>query len=278
VPELPEVETVRRDLAALLPGRTVTRVEVPDPRAVQGFGPDGRARRRETPAAFAAALFGRTAREVLRRGKYLGVRWDDGSALLVHLRMTGQLIFGPPRPNARALIFFSDGSCLNFCDTRRFGELWRAANWSADPSVRALGPEPLGDGWDVAAWGRSLRRCGARVQSALLDQRRLAGLGNIYVTEALFLSGVRPTRRARTLRSADIPVLAANIQKVLNQGIAHRGVSFRDYRDARGERGRAREKLEVYGKAGRPCPRCETPLRGVKVNGRGTVYCPQCQK
>jgi len=278
MPELPEVETVRRDLTGLLPGRTVQRVEVLDPRAVQGFGPDGGVRRRETPRAFAAALAGRTLREVVRRGKYLGFLWDDGSALLAHLRMTGQLIVGVPRPNARVRIFFSDGTCLSFCDTRRFGELWRSADWTRDPAILGLGPEPLGSGWNVAAWGRALRKTTARLQAALLDQRRLAGLGNIYVTEALFLTGIRPTRRGRALRPMEIPRLAANIQKVLNQGVEHRGVSFRDYRDARGERGRAREKLCVYGKAGRPCPECRTVLRGVKVNGRGTVYCPTCQK
>lgn len=278
MPELPEVETVRRDLAALLPGRVVTRVEVPDPRALQGFGPDGRVRRRETPAAFAAALRGRTAREILRRGKYLVVLWDDGTALLAHLRMTGQLIVGEPRPKARARLFFSDGTCLSFCDTRRFGELWRSADWTRDPAIVALGPEPLGDDWDVTAWGRALRKTTARLQAALLDQRRLAGLGNIYVTEALHLTGIRPTRRGRALRAVEIPRLAANIQKVLNQGVERRGVSFRDYRDARGERGRARETLRVYGKAGAPCPGCRTTLRGVKVNGRGTVFCPRCQQ
>lgn len=279
MPELPEVETVRRDLADLVGGRRITRVDVPDPRVVQGFGPDGRPRRLATVESFADALRGRVVREVRRRGKYLVFPLDDGAALLAHLRMTGQLIYGPPRPNARARLWFDEpGVCLNFCDVRRFGELWLAPEWERDPAIAALGPEPLGESWSTTDWGRSLRRSAARIQSALLDQRRLAGLGNIYVTEALFRSGLRPTRRCRTLRPSDIPPLVDHIRAVLEEGLAHRGVSFRDYRDARGERGRARDRLRVYGKTGAPCPNCRAPLRGVKVNGRGTVYCPNCQR
>jgi formamidopyrimidine-DNA glycosylase len=129
-----------------------------------------------------------------------------------------------------------------------------AEDWRKDPSIASLGPDPLTDALDVGAWGKDLRRSGAKMQAALLDQKRMAGLGNIYVTEALFLSGLRPTRRARTVTAVEISALVENIRRVLTEGLAHRGVSFRDYRDARGERGQARERLLVYGKAGSLAP------------------------
>jgi formamidopyrimidine-DNA glycosylase len=279
MPELPEVETIRGDLQGLIVGKKIREVFVLDRRVVEGFGPGGGPRRVVRVDEFVRALAGRTVRGVLRRGKYLIFDLGPGLSLLAHLRMTGRLVVGPVAADARAYFTFNETSLvLNFSDTRRFGELWLAADWRKDPSLTALGPEPLDMSMDVAAWGRDLRRSGAKMQSALLDQKRMAGLGNIYVTEALFLSGIRPTRRARTLKMCEIAPLMDNIRSVLRQGLTHRGVSFRDYRDARGERGQARERLLVYGKAGRPCPRCTTPFRGVTVCGRGTVYCHKCQK
>jgi formamidopyrimidine-DNA glycosylase len=279
MPELPEVETIRCDLASFLVGKKIAGVQVHDHRVLEGFGPGGGRRRRVRVEDFTGALAGRTVRGILRRGKYLIFDLGTGPALLAHLRMTGRLVYGPRDPLARAVVVFSGTSdVLNFIDTRRFGELWLADPWERDPSLAALGPEPLDGSFDVESWGRTLRRSSAHMQAALLDQKRMAGLGNIYATEALFLSGIRPTRRARTVPAAAIPPLLENIRLVLTEGLTHRGVSFRDYRDARGERGQAGGRLRVYGKAGEPCSRCSTPLRGVKVGGRGTVFCPHCQK
>jgi formamidopyrimidine-DNA glycosylase len=278
VPELPEVETLRRDLADLLPGKIISRVVVEDRRALEGFGPDGSRRRRVDPAAFSSRIAGRSVREVLRRGKYLIFALDDGAALLAHLRMTGQLLWGEPRPRARLRLHFKDvPEVLSYCDTRRFGELWLADDWRGDPAIAALGPEPL-EPLDAGAWGAAFRRSSAKLQAALLDQKRLAGLGNIYVTEALWRTGLRPTRRASTVRADVIPRLLTHVRAVLEEGLARRGVSFRDYRDARGEKGQAKERLAVYGRHGQPCRRCETVLKFVKVNGRGTAYCPSCQR
>lgn len=279
MPELPEVETVRRDLVSLIGGKKISEVIVRDRRVLEGFGAGGGPRRRVRVTDFVQRVAGRTVRDVLRRGKYLIFDLGPGLSLLAHLRMTGRLIVGPPDVGARAVFRFEGGDdVLNFSDTRRFGELWLAGDWQKDPSIAALGPDPLNDALDAEAWGRDLRRSGAKMQAALLDQKRMAGLGNIYVTEALFLSGIRPARRARTLKAGEIIPLVENIRRVLKEGLAHRGVSFRDYRDARGERGRARERLLVYGKAGSPCPVCTSIFRGIKVSGRGTVYCPQCQR
>ncbi len=279
MPELPEVETIRRDLLSTVVHKRISRVLVRDRSILEGFKPSGRPRRRVRPADFAARLEGRTIQDALRRGKYLIFPLSSGESLLCHLRMTGQLVYGPPRPEARAQIFLEGtDQSLGFCDTRRFGELWLSPDWTQDPSIRALGPEPLANGWDGAAWGRSLRSSRAKIQAALLDQRRLAGLGNIYVTEALFLSGLRPTRRCHTLRAADIPPLLANVRRVLEQGLRKRGVSFYSYRDGLGRKGRAQDSLLVYGREGEPCVRCRAPLKGTKISGRGTVYCPRCQK
>lgn len=279
MPELPEVETIRRDLSSLLCGKRISDVQVRDSRVLEGFGPGGGPRRSVRTEAFVRSLVRRSVIHVLRRGKYLVFDLGPGPFLLAHLRMTGRLVFGASSPAARAVILFEGtSSVLNFSDTRRFGELWLAEDWRKDPAIASLGPEPLEGSWAVEAWGRELRRSSAMVQAALLDQKRVAGLGNIYATEALFRSGIRPTRRAHAVRATEIVPLVDNIRRVLEEGLAHRGVSFRDYRDARGERGRAGDRLAVYGKAGAPCPRCQTIFRGIKVAGRGTVYCPKCQK
>lgn len=279
MPELPEVETIRRDLISLIVGKNISDVLVRDRRVLEGFGPRGGPRRSLRVNEFVRTLVGRMVGNVFRRGKYLIIDLGPGLSLLAHLRMTGRLVFGALAPEARAVFCFEGTpSVLNFSDTRRFGELWLSADWRKDPGIAALGPEPLEPSLDVDVWGRDLRRSSAMMQAALLDQKRMAGLGNIYVTEALFLSGIRPTRRAHSVRATEIPTLVTHIRQVLEEGLAHRGVSFRDYRDARGERGQARERLLVYGKAGSPCPRCGTIFRGVKVSGRGTVYCPKCQK
>jgi formamidopyrimidine-DNA glycosylase len=279
MPELPEVETVRRDLASLVVGKKIGGVGVGDRRVVQGFGPRGEPRRNVRVSDFVRRVVGRTVRDVLRRGKYLIFDLGPDLALLAHLRMTGRMVFGPEDAGARAVFRFEGtAEVLNFSDTRRFGEVWLAEDWRKDPSIASLGPDPLNDALDVGAWGRDLRRSTAKMQAALLDQKRLAGLGNIYVTEALFLSGLRPTRRAHTVAAAEIPPLVENIRRVLSEGLALRGVSFRDYRDARGERGQAQTRLRAYGKAGSPCPQCASLFRGVQVNGRGAVYCPKCQR
>lgn len=279
MPELPEVETIRRGLTQFLPGRRISGFKVLDLRALQGFSPSGAPRRRVTAEGTSSQLIGKTIEGILRRGKYLIFTLSSGEAFLCHLRMTGQLILGAPLSNARVQIGF-DGTdkVLNFCDTRRFGEIWLAKDWRQDPSIRALGPEPLEDGWDQGVWGRSLRESRAQVQAALLDQKRLAGLGNIYVTEALFLSGIRPSRRCHTLKASQIPALALHIRQVLSKGLKQRGVSFYSYRDAEGNKGDAQKHLFAYGRDGEPCRNCETVLKGTKVGGRGTVYCPRCQK
>jgi formamidopyrimidine-DNA glycosylase len=278
LPELPEVETIRRELQSRLRGRTFASVDVPDRTVLTGIGPSGRPRRRASAAGLASRLVGTSVRRVLRRGKYLVFELSSGESLLCHLRMTGQLIHGRPRPGARIVFGFrGTADALAFYDTRRFGEVWLAADWEREPALRRMGPEPLEEGWDEERWGRDLRSSRAKVQAALLDQSRIAGLGNIYVTECLFLTGLRPTRRCRTLRRADVAPLLRNIRRVLRAGLKHRGVSFSSYRDASGRRGRAQDHLWVYGRAGEPCRRCRTTIEDARVSGRGTAYCPRCQ-
>ncbi|MBI4397429.1 MAG: bifunctional DNA-formamidopyrimidine glycosylase/DNA-(apurinic or apyrimidinic site) lyase [Elusimicrobia bacterium] len=279
MPELPEVETVRRGLDRLLAGRRVSRVFIRDLRVLQGFSLSGLPKRSVTPQGFEKNLRNQRILRVDRRGKYLLLRLSSGGALIGHLRMTGQLIYGPPHAEARAQIGFEGlPDVLNFCDTRRFGELWISKDWTKDPSLKDLGPEPLRREWDVPGWGVSLRASHTRLHSALLDQRRLAGLGNIYAMEALFECGLRPTRRCDTLTRRDIPPLAEGVRRVLTRGLSHRGVSFNSYRDALGRKGQAQNHLMVYGRAGKPCNACGTVLRSVRISGRGAVFCPRCQK
>jgi formamidopyrimidine-DNA glycosylase len=279
MPELPEVETIRVGLSKFIIGKKISGIKIQDIRVIQGFAPSGRPRRRITPMEVERALLGQTVQDVVRRGKYLIFPMSSGRSFLCHLRMTGQLTVGAPLPRSRFQIAFEGtGDVLNFCDARRFGELWLAEDWAKDSSIAALGPEPLLKGWDAEAWGRDLRACRAKIQSALLDQKRLAGLGNIYVAEALFLTGIRPGRRCHTLKASQIPPLLENIRRVLSEGLKRRGVSFYSYRDAEGKKGQAQKHLFVYGRAGEPCPTCRLSLRDAKIGGRGTVYCPACQK
>jgi formamidopyrimidine-DNA glycosylase len=281
MPELPEVETIRRDLAPRVTGGRVREARILDPRIVQGFAPGGGRRRKVHPREVERALRGRVIAGVGRRGKYLVFNLEGATALLAHLRMTGQILWGPPHPRARARVAVAGPGgegVLNFCDTRRFGEIWLSPDWRRDPSLRVLGPEPLDVHPDLRLWGRDLRKRRSPLQAALLDQTCVAGMGNIYVTEALHLAGLRPTRRCHTLQAGDVEPLWRHMGEVLRRGLDRRGVSFRDYRDALGKRGEGDQILRAYGRAGQPCLGCGTVLKAVKVGGRGTVYCPRCQK
>jgi formamidopyrimidine-DNA glycosylase len=263
MPELPEVETVRRGLEPLLVGR----------RIVDGWG--------HPSAKFATAphAAGPAIESVGRRGKYLLVGLDDGRELVVHLGMTGQLRLRPGEldPHVRAWWALDDGRVLELRDVRRFGRVAvvPAGEYAALPTLAHQGPEP----WDVALdhdglW-RNLRRSKARVKTQLLSQRPIAGVGNIYADEALWRSGVHPGRRTITRREATELLVA--LREVLAQGIANGGTTLRDYRQVDGAQGSNQFDLACYGRAGEPCPRCGDLLRRSVVDARGTTACPTCQ-
>jgi formamidopyrimidine-DNA glycosylase len=272
VPELPEVETVRRRLLPHLSGRTLAEVEVLDYRLTDP----------EPPDAVAARLRGARVETLGRRGKYLLFELADGAALAVHLRMTGNLLWlsspptvAPPFLRARALL--DDGSFLGYTDVRRFGT-WRVAEDGAEALLAGkLGPEPLGD-WGAADLARALAGRRAAVKAAILDQRVVAGVGNIYADEALFAARIHPASPAGRLSRTRVARLHEAVRDALQAGIDAQGASIRDFRTPDGGYGSAQERFAAYGRGGEPCERCGTPLRRTVIAQRGTTYCPRCQR
>jgi len=270
MPELPEVETVARGLQAALAGRTIVAVQVLWPRTVVDM----------EPAAFAERLAGQTIVRVGRRGKWVVLTLASGQALLVHLRMTGRLLVEEgacgDEQHVRVRLALDDGRCLCFRDARKFGRM--ALVDDPAPVLGELGPEPLGDDFTLA-WLRGLlagRR--GRIKPLLLNQRVLAGLGNIYTDEVLFRARLSPRRSASSLSRRQVQALLLTIREVLASAIRRRGTSISDYVDARGRRGGFQFALQVYGRQGAACPRCGTPIVRSVVAGRGTWSCPRCQR
>ena len=274
MPELPEVETIRRDLLSHVVGRTITgvRVAVGASRVV-----------RDVPVtAFARRIAGRRIDDLARRGKYLLFRLDGKSApvyLAVHLRMTGSLLYrrsgDPPDAYVRAVITLDDGSELRYADLRKLGQMWVVD--SPEEAVGALGPEPLDAAFTAAKLRESLAHRRAPVKAVLLDQRAIAGLGNIYADEALFAARIHPRRLANTLTDAEVRRLHRAMRRVLNDALTNRGSSFRDYVDAAGREGTHHLQVKVFRRTGQPCYVCRTEIARIKVGGRSTHFCPRCQ-
>jgi formamidopyrimidine-DNA glycosylase len=269
VPELPEVETVRIGLAPVLTGRLVESVAIFYPRRV----------------AFGSELEGERVASVERRGKYLIVRFETGRALLAHLRMTGSFRYAVNGatevhdPHTRAVVRLDNGSDLAYRDVRRFGTWRLLESDELDPYLNVrLGVEPLGPGFTVAWLARRLAGRRAAIKPALLDQRTVAGLGNIYADEALWRARISPIKPAGQLDATELGRLPRAIRHALRRGIACQGATLRDYRRPDGEEGAMQDEFHVYGRAGKPCDRCGTPIEKTRVSGRGTWYCRACQR
>jgi formamidopyrimidine-DNA glycosylase len=273
VPELPEVETVRTSLEPVLLGRTLERVVIDDPRLTRPFDPQ----------AVARELEGERVASVERRGKYLVVRFESGRVLLVHLRMTGSFRHVPAGgpadgPHTRAVVRLDDGSDVTYRDVRRFGTWLLVEPSELDTYLAArLGEEPLARGFGPAALAARLANRRAPLKAALLDQRTLAGLGNIYVDEALWRARLHPLRPANSLDADEVRALHRGIRAALRMGIARQGATLRDYAQPDGTRGSMQHEFKVYGREGEPCDRCGTPIAKTRAGGRGTWYCPRCQ-
>jgi formamidopyrimidine-DNA glycosylase len=233
-----------------------------------------------TPGDFCRLLTGRRIEGLSRRGKYLIIDLDGGLMWVVHLRMTGRFQHHadacPDSPYLRARFELDDGSRLCFIDLRKFGMMWMVDDWALVNSQ--LGPEPLEDAFDLAAFRTALKRRSAPIKSVLLDQTVLAGVGNIYADEALFAAGIRPTRAANTLTKPAVARLFEGIRLVLQIALGDRGSSFRDYVDAAGREGGHQLKVKVFRRTGEPCYACGTEIRRTRVGGRSTHYCPRCQR
>ena len=267
MPELPEVETVRRTLAPVVEGRTIAAVSFAWPRTCVG-----------DPRATEARLAGQRIEQVQRYGKYLLFRLRKGcraSLLVIHLRMTGNLLVnGAPGAFTRASMSLDDGTAVVFQDIRKFGR-WQ---WSERLPARlaALGPEPLEIERDEFA--ARLRSRTARLKALLLDQGFLRGLGNIYADEALFRARLHPLRSAHRVGPRKARELHEAVQTVLRNAIDAGGTSIRDYRDSRGAQGDFQRQIRIYGRGGEPCVNCGTRVRRVLVAQRSTHYCPRCQR
>lgn len=223
-------------------------------------------------------LVGRKIHGVGRRGKFLISPLDGALELIMHLGMTGAFRFDIQDPHVRARLWLDDGRELAFRDPRRFGRMAvvDAGDYSSIPMLRLLGPEPLSDDFDPIRFAAFLARRKAPIKPLILSQRAVAGVGNIYADEALWLARIHPmSRRVGAARAA---VLHAAIREVLASAIEREGTTLRDYRTVDGDSGRNAAFLIAYGHAGRPCPRCSTPLRKIVLGGRGTTYCPRCQR
>ncbi|MDP9432560.1 MAG: bifunctional DNA-formamidopyrimidine glycosylase/DNA-(apurinic or apyrimidinic site) lyase [Actinomycetota bacterium] len=276
MPELPEVETVRRGLARWIPDRTVTDVEVAHPRAV---------RRHEAGAAdFVDLLAGRRFTDVRRRGKYLWLPTDADVALVGHLGMSGQLLVVPPEtPPQRHLRvrfrFAGDGPDLRFVDQRTFGGLIAVAGGGDLPApLRHIAPDPLDPSFDPAALVPALRRRRTGLKRALLDQTLVSGIGNIYADEALWRARLHWARPTATMTRPLVDRLLEALREVLTDAIAAGGTSFDAlYVNVNGESGYFDRSLDAYGREGRPCRRCGTPIRRDKWMNRSSFSCPACQ-
>ncbi|MBA3716782.1 MAG: bifunctional DNA-formamidopyrimidine glycosylase/DNA-(apurinic or apyrimidinic site) lyase [Actinobacteria bacterium] len=274
MPELPEVETIRAQLAPLLEGRCFQRVSILDTRLT----------RPHDPREVAAELDGEDVAALERRGKYLVVRFRTGRSLLIHLRMTGSLHHAPVGtlevdPYRRAVVTLDNGSDVAYRDVRRFGTwlLLEPGELESYLGVK-VGPEPLGSEFTTRFLRGRLTARKAPLKAALLDQRTVAGLGNIYVDEALWLARLHPLRAAGTATPEEVRAVHRGVRRALQTGIARQGATLRDYRTPDGGSGSMQDEFKVYGRAGEPCPRCGTPIEKTRAGGRGTWYCPACQR
>jgi formamidopyrimidine-DNA glycosylase len=273
VPELPEAETIVRGLRPAIVGRTIRRVEVIHADVL-----------RAPIRGFARAVHGRTIQGVGRRGKNVLIDLDGGRVIAVNLGMTGRLVpMKPHDPHASewthpAVRFgFEGGGVLVFDDTRRFGTVECLTSDAWEARSARMGPEPLEEGFTARALHAALGASKAPIRSWLLDQRKIAGVGNIYANEALHLAGIHPIRQARSIDRDYAAKLRHSIRRVLNRAIRAGGTTIRDYRTAEGTSGRYARRLLVYGRDGSPCARCGSEIQRVVFGGRSAFFCPTCQ-
>jgi formamidopyrimidine-DNA glycosylase len=274
VPELPEAETIVRDLRARLTGSRVVRVAVRHADVLH---------RGLAPATLDRRLRGRTCNGVSRRGKNVVLEFDGGLRLVINLGMTGRVVTSDAARagdlrHVAVTIDLADGRAILYDDARRFGDLdlRDEAGWAA--RTAELGVEPLAGEFTAERLHALTRTSSTPIRNWLLDQRRIAGIGNIYAVEALFRAGIRPTRRARTLRRREAALLRDALRDVLEEAIDARGTTISDYRDASGEPGTFDRRLRAYDRAGQPCVNgCGGTIRRIVLSNRSAFYCPTCQ-
>ena len=275
MPELPEAETIARGLNDAIAGLVVERVRIHRDEVVQPM----------TAPGFRRALRGRRIESVGRRAKWLTADLDNGHRWVTQLRMTGRFTWSPPsalRPEPHLSLSIDlagseEGGVLRFYDTRRFGRTWVLDPGAWTEIDARLGIEPLSRRFTPDRLATVLARSRAPIRNLLLDQHRIAGIGNIYASEACYVSGIDPRRPAASLNTSEIERLHSGIRSVLRGAIARRGTTFSDYRDVLGSRGSFQNRLDVYGRNGEPCRRCGSEIERVVLAGRSAFFCPGCQ-
>ena len=272
MPEMPEVETVRRTLLPLIKGKTIKEVTVWYPKIITGDAKE-----------FARQLTGKKIENIDRYAKYLLIRLSDNLTIVSHLRMEGKYrlvkINTKKDKHDHVQIVFKDNSALRYNDVRKFGrmQLIKTGTEREKTGIGKLGVEPNSAAFTVSYLQNGLARKKKNIKNTLLDQSIVAGLGNIYVDEVLWETKIHPLSQANTIPAEKIVQLHDNINSLIELAIAERGTTIHTYLDANGKTGGFQKMLQVYGHKGEPCVRCGTPLEKIKVNGRGTTFCPKCQ-
>lgn len=273
MPELPEVETVRKGLTQLVVGKTIHHVDVFWEKIIESP---------EVPI-FTAALKGQRIESIDRRGKFLIIKLTEGD-LISHLRMEGKYEFfqkdAPMTKHTHVVFHFTDGSQLQYRDVRKFGRMTLVGKDQGEQyrGILQLGPEPTAEAFQLAAFKAGLKKHHKAIKPLLLDQKLVTGLGNIYVDEALWEAKIHPEQPADTLKAKEVALLHQAIIDVLARAVEAGGTTIRTYLNALGEAGKFQLSLNVYGQTGKPCPRCGTPIKKIKVAQRGTHFCPRCQR
>jgi formamidopyrimidine-DNA glycosylase len=266
MPELPEVETIKRDLEKVILGKKITEVCVHNPKIIREPG----------LAAFKKGLTGTVIKKILRKAKVLILELSSGKSLVMHLKMTGQLVYPGGSKNSRVAFHLSGGKILDFNDQRLFAELRLLDDWRSLKFIQSLGPEPAD--LSLQQFKEILNKKKAAIKPLLMDQRFISGIGNIYASEILFQAKIRPWRRANELKDKEKELLFKAINDILKAAILHGGSSVDDYVRVSGEKGGYLKYHKVYGRAGKPCAVCKTTVQKINQGGRGTYFCPKCQK
>ena len=274
MPEMPEVEIIRRYLDTQVAGKTIMNLDIRLPRMIKWPNVEG----------FRALVTGRTTTSMNRRGKYLLMELDNDSKVVFHLRMTGRLVYEPTGEtsdhHARVIFHLQDGASLVYGDTRTLGMIHglKPQELGMLKGLAEMGPEPLSAEFTAEYLYKTANQRKVAIKSFLLNQKYIGGIGNIYADEALFLAGIHPLRPANSLSQAECSRLWESVNKVIAAGIADGGTTFRDYQNGEGGKGSHQEHLYVYGRKGAPCRNCGAVIERITVGGRGTHFCPKCQE
>jgi len=267
MPELPEIETIKRELEKAVLGKKIIEIIINNPKVIK---------EPKDKKEFVKEIKEATIKNVLRKGKLLVLELSTGKSLCIHLRLTGQLIYPGEPGKARVSFKLSDGKFLDYRDQRLLGELHLVKNWQDLKFVQELGPEPFEI--NLEDFKEMLSKKKTMIKPLLMDQTFISGVGNIYANEALFRAGIHPQRKADSLSDKEKELLFKEIKEVLNEAIKYKGSSVDQYLQLSGEPGEYMKYLKVYDREGRPCLVCKTPIKRITLGGRGTYFCPKCQK